>query len=133
MEKKEYLLAERSDLTGFTQFSIFYKVYNKSGGSVSTPLGRIEIREKPSSDGVNPHIELRVIIRNDVRFKWGAIHIVNSPKKLNRVRKVIPDKELQLLLSDLIQKESISEPYTIYETVENVEDYKTYGNIYRND
>ncbi len=132
-EKDGFSVSERIESLSLISYTIFHSVFNKDGGSISTPVGRIELKERISGDGFNAHIEIRVIIRNDVRFKWGVLSIIKSPKKLNQTQKVISKTDLKRIITELIQTENISEPYTIYKCVENVEDFKTFGEFYKCD
>lgn len=40
---------------------------NTAGGSTSWPVAEIDIVEHPSADGVNPHHEVKISLRNEVR------------------------------------------------------------------
>lgn len=130
---KKFYLEEKVGLSNSIQYTIFHVIYNKSGGSVSTPIGRIEILNRPSSEGVHPHKELRIIMRNDVRIRWGVVRITKSPRKLTKSNQIIPESELKNIIQKLIEVENINEPYNVYRCVENVEDYRVFGELYKFD
>lgn len=129
-EKDKFSVAERLESSKEISYSIFHNIFNKNGGSWNTPIGRIEIKGRQSGDGFNSHTELRVVVRNNIGMKWGELKVIKSPKKLNRIEKIISEVELNKIITELIKAEKISEPYTIYKCVENVEDFQTFGEFY---
>ena len=129
-DKNKFSITERLESSKEISYSIFHSIFNKEGGSWNTPIGRIEIKERQSGDGFKAHTEIRVIVRNDIGTKWGELKIIKSPKKLNRTEKIIPKSDLNKIIAQLIKIEKISEPYSIYHCVENVEDFQTFGEFY---
>ncbi|MCK0110148.1 hypothetical protein MWU58_12645 [Flavobacteriaceae bacterium S0825] len=130
IEKKKFLLDERLESSKEISYSIFHCAFNSDGGSIDTPIGRIEIKRRQSGDGFNEHTEIRILMRNGVFKKWRQLKIIKSPKKLNRIEKIISKSELNKIIKELIEVEKISEPYTIYNCIENVEDYRAFGKLY---
>lgn len=129
-DKNKFSIVERLESSKEISYSIYHSIFNKEGGSLNTPIGRIEIKERQSGDGYNDHTEIRILVRNNVRKKWGELKILKSTKNLNRIEKIIPKPDLNKIISDLIEIEKISEPYSIYRCVENVEDFQTFGEFY---
>ena len=129
-EKNKFSLAERSESSKEISYTIYHCIFNKDGGSMNTPIGRIEIKGRQSGNGFNAHTEIRILVRNDIGMKWGELKIIKSPKKLNKTGKIIAKAELNKIITELIKSEKISEPYSIYHCVENVEDFETYGEFY---
>ena len=123
-------MSERLESSKEISYSIFHSIFNKEGGSLNTPIGRIEIKDRQSGDGFNTHTEIRILMRNDLGTKWGELKIIKSPKKLNRTEKIIPQPDLNKIITELIKIEKISEPYSIYQCVENVENFQTFGEFY---
>ena len=123
-------MSERLESSKEISYSIFHSIFNKEGGSLNTPIGRIEIKGRQSGDGFNTHTEIRILMRNDLGTKWGELKIIKSPKKLNRTEKIISKSDLNKIISELIKIEKISEPYSIYQCVENVENFQTFGEFY---
>ena len=123
-------MSERLESSKEISYSIFHSIFNKEGGSLNTPIGRIEIKGRQSGDGFNTHTEIRILMRNDLGTKWGELKIIKSPKKLNRTEKIIPQPDLNKIITELIKIEKISEPYSIYQCVENVENFQTFGEFY---
>ena len=128
--KDKFSLAERLESSKMISYAILHSVFNKDGGSINTPIGRVEIKDKASGDGFNAHTEFRIVLRNDIGMKWGALKIIKSPKKLNRTEKIISKSNLNTIIAELLKIEKINEPYTIYHCVENVEDFQTFGELY---
>ena len=129
-EKDKFSLAERLESYKEISYSIFHSIFNKDGGSWNTPIGRIEIKDRQSGDGFNAHTEIRILVRNNIGMKWGELKIIKSPKKFNRTEKIISKSDLNKIIAELIKIEKISEPYSIYNCVENVEDFQTFGEFF---
>tara|TARA_R110002073_G_scaffold72537_1_gene177044 strand:- start:961 stop:1365 length:405 start_codon:yes stop_codon:yes gene_type:complete len=129
-EKDKFSLAERSESSKEISYSIYHSIFNKDGGSLNTPIGRIEIKDRQSGDGFNAHREIRILMRNNIEMKWGILKIIKSPRKLNKTEKIIPKSDLNKIVTELIKIEKITEPYSIYHCVENVENFETYGEFY---
>ena len=129
-ENNKFSMSERLESSKEISYSIFHSIFNKEGGSLNTPIGRIEIKGRQSGDGFNTHTEIRILMRNDLGTKWGELKIIKSPKKLNRTEKIIPQPDLNKIITELIKIEKISEPYSIYQCVENVENFQTFGEFY---
>src|ERR1022692_1457420 len=77
------------------RFTLFHIVRNASGGSTSWPIAEIDIVNHPSKDGCNPHIEVKISIRNDIRRVQEGIEVDKNKKELRHVDDVVDKRVLK--------------------------------------
>lgn len=135
---KEYFLSDVIDYNHWRQFSLFHKLTNESGGSVCTSIGRIEVFNKPWAEGINKHIEVRMIMHNYKHNDSIYTDIEKyNPKKIITydINEVIDNKILEKIEHFLVENNFVFEPYTCQYSIEvkNCEDWHYKGELFNDD
>ncbi len=134
----EYFLSDLIDYNNWKQFSLHHKLTNKSGGSVCTSIGRIEIFNHPSTDGTNEHIQVRMIMHN---YKYND-SIYNDIETYNpnrivtyEINKVIDKDILEKIEHFLLENKYLYEPYTCQYSIEvkHNSDWHYKGELFNDD
>ena len=129
----KYYLAEQLNYENWKRFTIFHQLVNKHGGSINTPLGKIEIINEPSSDGLHPHIAVNIILRNNIKRDGDMIGFDKDNKVLTNVFDIMSQNDFKAIEIFLIENNLIVEPYAIIYSAEDVQYYNTKGEIYNYD
>ena len=128
-----YWMGDKLDYGKWKRFTLFHKVVNQHGGSVNTPIARLELIESPGQDGINPHVEVKLVFRNDVE-KVGNIMAVNTNYKgLRSISNIIEGKDLDEIHTFLKANSLIREPYSLTHCIESEQHFETAGRYFNID
>jgi hypothetical protein len=125
-----YWLGDKLDYEKWKRFTLFHKVTNENGGSVNTPIARLEIIKNPGQENINPHIEVKIVFRNIVKKNGSGIIVDTNFKGLNEVAQIIASKDLDEIKNLLVTNNLISEPFCVTYSIEDEQNFFTSGKIY---
>ncbi len=127
---QKYYLGEVFQNSGWRRLTLFYEVRNWSGGSTSTPVAEIDVVEHPSRDRCNPHTEIKIAVRNEIRFRYGGIDIDGNKTQLRHPTDVVEKNTIKDVLTKLKDAGIVTEPLCVYVCMRHIEEFWVEGDFW---
>ena len=118
---------------GWRRFTLFHIVRNSSGGSTSWPIAEVDVVDHPSKDGCNPHTEVKISIRNDIRREKVGIDVDKNTTELRHVKDVVDKAVLDLAVNALVDLGKVTSPYSVYVCMRHIESFRVVGDFWNDD
>jgi hypothetical protein len=125
---EKHWLGESYSNDGWRRLTLFHIKRNTfGGGSTSWPVADIDIVNHPSKDGCNPHSEIKISIRNDIRQSGNDIDVDGNKKKLRYPADIVGESTVNQVISKLKENLFVKEPLAVYVCMRHVEDFWVEG------
>ena len=130
----KYWLGEFFETGGWRRATLFRINRNSAGGSTSWPVAEIDVVDHPSRDSCNPHSEIKISIRNEVKRSGSEIDPDGNKTKLRHPDDVLEDADvIQRTLAKLKEESLVTEPLCVYVCMRHVEDFWVEGDFWCDD
>ena len=130
---KQHWLGTPEHCGGWRRFTLYHIERNREGGSTSWPIAEIDVVDHPSKDRVNPHKEIKISIRNDVRRRRSGIEVDGNKSKLRHVDDIVDAAVLDETVAVLIGMGVVSRPFCVYTCMRHIEDFRVEGDFFEDD
>jgi hypothetical protein len=126
-------IGELYETGGWKRFTLFHIVRNASCGSTSWLIAEIDIVHHPSKDGCNPHSEVKISIRNDIRRDKAGIDVDKNTAQLRHVKDVVDTAILDQAVNALVDLGKVSSPYSVYVCMRHIESFRVVGDFWNDE
>jgi hypothetical protein len=131
---KPHWLGELYESGGWRRLTLFHIVRNNSGsGSTSWPIAEIDIIDHPSQDGTNPHKEIKISLRNEIRRSNGGIEVDKNKSILRHPNDIVDQSILNNTVTALQELGFVSLPFSVWICMRHVEDFRVEGDFWNRD
>jgi hypothetical protein len=132
---KHHWLGELYESGGWQRLTLFHAVRNTSDGSGSTswPIAEIDIVDHPSQDGINPHEEIKISIRNEIRLSKDRIEVDKNQSSLRHPNDIVDQSVLNDAVAALKELGCVSLPFSVWICMRHVEDFRVEGDFWNRD
>jgi hypothetical protein len=130
---KNHWIGELYECGSWRRYTLFHIGKNTAGGSTSWPIAEIDVVDHPSQDSVNPHKEIRISLRNDIRRSKTGIEVDKNKSKLRHVSDIVDQSVLDDSVAALKEMGVVSSPYSVWTCIRHVEDFRVEGDFWNND
>ena len=129
----DYWVGEHYSNDCWQRLTLFYKKTNSQSGSINTPVAKIDIVNHPGLNGCNPHYEIKISVRNDIKRNGVETVIDKNNKILRHPAEIIEDQILRSVVKKLKEEGLVTVPLSIFVCTEHVEKFETEGDFWTED
>ena len=130
---RDHWLGEPYQSGGWWRCTLFRIVRGNGSGSTSWPIAEIDVLHHPGMDGVNPHKEVKISLRNDVRRTRSGIKVDKNKTWLRHIAKIVDRSVLDEAVTALKELKIVTAPCSLTILMRHVEDYRVEGEFWNDD
>ncbi len=122
------------DSGGWKRCTLFHIERNESGtGATAWPIAQIDLVNHPAGDGTNPHTEVTISLRNDIRRAPSGIVVDENRTKLRHAEDIVDHAVLDHALAALQELGHVCLPCSVCICIRHIEDYRIEGEFWSDD
>jgi hypothetical protein len=103
---------------------------NSFGGSTNWPVAELDFIQHPSKDGCNPHTEIKISVRNEIRRSGAVIDPDGNKAQLRHPSDVLENDVIARTIEKLKEEGLLSDPFCVYVCMRHVEDFWVEGDFW---
>ena len=130
---ENHWIGQSYECGGWRRYTLFHIERNAQGGSTSWPIAEIDVVDHPSRDSVNPHTEIKISLRNEIRRSRMGIEVDKNTSQLRHVSDIVDQSVLDDSVAALKEMGVVSSPLSIWICIRHVEDFRVEGDFWNND